>query len=30
MGQEVTARHDAKKPFAPENGQPLQFKAATQ
>ena len=25
--EEVTARHDATKPFAPENGQPLRFKA---
>lgn len=25
--EEATARHDAQKPFAPENGQPLQFKA---
>ncbi|MDR2112887.1 MAG: hypothetical protein LBQ62_07295 [Candidatus Accumulibacter sp.] len=24
---EVVARHDAEKPFAPENGQPLRFKA---
>lgn len=23
--EEITAQHDAKKPFAPENGQPLQF-----
>ena len=25
--EEFSARHDAHKPFAPENGQPLQFKA---
>lgn len=24
--EEVTAQHDEKKPFAPENGQPLRFK----
>lgn len=24
--EEVTAQHDAQKPFAPENGQPLRFK----
>ena len=24
--EEVTARHDALKPYAPENGQPLRFK----
>ena len=23
---EITAQHDALKPFAPENGQPLRFK----
>lgn len=23
--EEVTAKHDAEKPFAPENGQPLRF-----
>lgn len=24
--EEITAQHDAEKPFAPENGQPLKFK----
>ena len=24
--EQVTAQHDAEKPFAPENGQPLRFK----
>ena len=27
---EITAQHDALKPFAPENGQPLRFKIGDQ